>query len=87
MLLVTGVSGSIVICITPLISIMMDQRAKFKHRGLVTEFIGEAQTDSDAIAKVLKGEVQLVFISSEAILNRRYRSMLLSDAYKDKLIA
>ena len=64
----TGTSGSIVVCISPLTSLMMDQRAKYHARGLNAEFVGEAQTDPATKDKVLKGEVQLVFITPEGII-------------------
>ena len=65
----------------------MDQKAKFTPRGIVTEFVGEAQEDQVAIKNVLQGKVQLVFISPEALLhNRAYRSMLLRDTYKQHLV-
>ena len=67
---------------------MMDQRAKFAPLGLSTEFVGEAQEDPTATRKVLEGKIQLVYISPEAILkNWHYRHMLLSEAYKEKLVA
>ena len=44
---------------------MIDQRDEF---GLFSSgFVGEAQVNLDAISKVLKGKVQLVFISPENI--------------------
>ena len=83
-----GNKGSIVVCISPLTSIMMDQRAKFAPLGLSTEFVGEAQEDPTATRRVLEGKIQLVYISPEAILkNWHYRHMLLSEAYKEKLVA
>ena len=36
---------SIVICVSPLTSLMMEQRTRFSHRGLSAEFVGELQTD------------------------------------------
>ena len=84
----TGKSGSIVVCISPLTSLMMDQCAKYAPRGLHAEFVGEAQTDPTTKDKVLKGEVQLVFITPESIIcNSVYRKMLMSVAYKEKLVA
>ena len=83
-----GTSGSIVVCISPLTSLMMDQHAKFTPRGLQTEFVGEGQTNPQKKDKVLRGEVQLVYISPEsAICNRTYRNMFLSSAYKERLVA
>ncbi len=81
-------SISIVVCISPLTSIMVDQHAKFLPRGLRTDFVGEVQTDEDAEKRVLKGESQLVYISPEnRINNPRYRKMLLRQVYKENLVA
>ena len=78
--------GSIVVCVSPLTSLMIDQRSKFTCMS--TEFVGELQTDDDAVARVLKGQVQLVFISPENIIcNSRFRNMLLSERYKEYLVA
>jgi len=66
---------------------MMDQQAIFTPRGLRTEFVGEVQTDVEADKMVLKGAMQLLFISPENILNNiKYRNMLLSTVYKSKLV-
>ena len=54
----------------------------------IAQFVGEAQTDPATKDKVLKGEVQLVFITPEGIIcNSVYQKMLLSVAYTDKLVA
>ena len=58
--------GSIVVCVSPLTSLMMDQKAKFSPKGIITEFVGEEQTDDSAIEKVLCGAVQLLYISPES---------------------
>ena len=47
---------------------MMDQKQKFFPRGIRAEFLGEAQTDQDAIESDLKGHNQLVFISPETMI-------------------
>ena len=74
-------SGSIVVCISPLTSLMMDQCTKFVSRGISAEFIGEAQTSKDAIKRVLSGQAQLVFATPESLVeNERYRNMLQSSA-------
>ncbi len=46
-----GTSGSIVLCISPL---MMDQQKKYAAGGLTVEYVGEAQTDHSAINRVRK---------------------------------
>ena len=67
-----GCKGSIAVIITPLIALMIDQKQSFKHRGIMVEFhVGEAQNDENAAMAVLKGEIQLVYISPESILNNK----------------
>ena len=67
---------------------MMDQRQRFAPTGISVEFVGEAQTDNDACTKVVNGEVQLVYISPESMLNtKRYWHMFQSDSYQNKMIA
>ena len=60
--------SSIVVCVSPLVSLMMDQVSKYSSKGLTTQFLGEAQEDYSVISRVLEGEYQLVFISPEALL-------------------
>ena len=66
---------------------MIDQQAKFTVMGLSTEFVGEAEENREVVSKVLNGDVQLVFISPENLINNKsYRDMLLSVKYKNKLV-
>ena len=85
-------SPSIVVCISPLTSIMVDQHAKFSPRGLKTDFVGQVRLrvmkDEGAEKRVLRGESQQVYISPENLINNTsYRRMLLRQAYKDNLVA
>ena len=57
--------GSIVVCISLLVLLMIDQKKKFSPKGITTEFVGEQQTNRDAIGHVLRGENQLVYKSRE----------------------
>ena len=50
-----------------------------------TEYVGEAQTDRSKTRKVIKESIQLVYTRS-IIETPRYRNMLLSSVYKDKLV-
>ena len=79
---------SIVVCISPLTALMMEQKARFSHRGLSVEFVGELQTDPRSMRNVEEGKVQLLYVSPECILrNPRWREMLLSTVYQCKLAA
>ena len=61
------------VCISPLVSLMVDQQSKFSPKGLSTEYVGEAQRDLAVKCKVLNGDVQLVYISPESlIMNNTY---------------
>ncbi len=44
---------SVVVSISPQISIMMDQHSKFP-RGIKTEFVSEVQTDPEGVKWVIK---------------------------------
>jgi len=65
----SGIDDAIVVCVSPLTSIMMDQREKCQSKGLTAEFLGGAQTDPTAIRKVLQGDVQIVFTSPKNLLD------------------
>lgn len=67
---------------------MIDQRSKFARYGISTEFVGEAQTEKSVVKRVLNGDVQLVYVTPENIVeNPIYRNMLASKAYVKKLVA
>lgn len=67
---------------------MMDQRRAFLLRGVVAEFVGESQTDRDVVKSIVHGDVPLVLISPEnIILNPLFYNMLLSQTYKERLVA
>ena len=46
----------------------MHQLNKFVPKGINCDFVGEAQTDKEAISNVVAGKIQLVFISPEFII-------------------
>ena len=85
---IAGRKGSIAVIITPLIALMIDQKRSFQHKGITVEFVGEAQHDRTAATSVLKGEIQLVYISPECILNNNtFRNMLQKSVYQERLVA
>ena len=66
---------------------MMDQKQKFSE-CLRSEYIGEAQADPDVKDRVLKGEVQLLFLTPETLINNKtFRNMLLFPPYQQNLVA
>ena len=83
-----GRSGSIILCISPLTSLMLEQRNKFTMQGVSCEFVGELLQDVESMTNVRKGLVQLLFISPESLLsNPRWREMLLLPVYQEKVVA
>ena len=84
----TGVTNSIAVCVSPLTAIMQEQARRFTAAGIKSGFVGEAQKDPDVRQKVLDGDLNLVYISPENLINNsRYRNMLLSPRYKQSLIS
>ena len=75
------------IVITPLIALMVDQKQNLIQMGISVEFVGEAQCSEEAVQSVVKGEIQLVFISPESMLNNKFRNMLQKNKYQDHLVA
>jgi len=57
-----GGEGAIVICVSPLTLLMIDQRTKFAPRGLLAEFVGEMQCDPLALDSIHEGRVKLLLI-------------------------
>ena len=83
-----GRKGSITVIITPLIALMLDHKQCFEHKGMAVEFVGEAQDDESAVMAMLKGEIQLVYISPGCILNiKKFQSMLQKSPYQERLVA
>jgi len=81
-------SGSIVVVVTPLTALMLDQKKKFTDLGVITEYVGSAQDDEAAVAAVLQGKIQLVYISPECIIsNKKFRGMFQKDVYQKNLVA
>ena len=67
---------------------MVDQKRNFMHMGITVEFVGDSQDNGVAIKSVLKGDVQLLYISPESILNnKKFRYMLQKCRYQEKLVA
>ena len=63
---------------------MMDQQAKYSLTGLKVEFVGEAQTDLSRKKKVLNGDVQLVFITPENIIEKKvYRDVTVTNLSRE----
>ena len=83
-----GTGTSIVVCISPLTAIMIEQQQKFLQKGIKAEFVGEAQVDNAVVKRVLQGDLQLLYISPENLLNNhKFRSMLLSQKYIQNMVA
>jgi len=79
--------GVTVIVLTPLISLMIDQKDRFVKRGIQAEFVGKAHENTEAMSAVVNGDIQLVYISPESLLfHLQFRNMLLSDKYKKKFM-
>lgn len=65
--LVGGRRQKIVVIVAPLNAFMEDQVALFKSRGLKASFVGVSLSTKEEDA-VIKGDIQLVFMSPETIL-------------------
>ena len=77
---------SIVLCISPLVALTRDQKAKFSPRGLRTEYVGD--DDKSAYEAVKAGDCQLVYMTPESLFsNPDWWEMLRSPVYQSSLVA
>ena len=60
---------------------MVDQHEKFIISGLKTEYLCESNYNKETEVNIIKGEVQLVYISPESLL--KYQRMLLSNSLQE----
>ena len=80
-----GRKGSIVVCVSALVALMMDQQVKLRSRGLRAEYVEDELSDAKGVQE---GKVELVLISPEALLtNLKCRDMLRSTPYQENLVA
>lgn len=72
---------------SPLVSLMKDQVKCLKEKGINASSIGE-KDDVDSLNKILRGEINIVFSSPEAVLaNDRWREIVCSPVYQQNVIA
>ena len=78
-------SVSIVVVVSPLVSLMKDQVRSYRKKGLACTFIGEEAQDAEELA-VQNGEYQVVYSSPESLLTvRKWRDMLSSELYTEQV--
>ena len=65
---------------------MLDQREKLFQKGIMVDFVGDAQRDEEENA--ISGKIHLLCISPENLINNKnFHDMLHSDVYKENLKA
>lgn len=80
-------SFPIAVIVSPLISIMKDQTREFSGRGLSSIYVTSSISREEELS-VLQGRFSMVYISPELLLCcDKYREMLRSDIYKERMIA
>ena len=81
----TALRESIVIVVSPLISLMQDQVRAMIERNVTAVYIGGA--DDMLEAEICAGNYQLVYCSPESLLtDNRWRDMLQSPIYCERLV-
>lgn len=79
---------SVAIVISPLSSLMIDQKARFLPRGISAEFIGEMQHDDLAMKRIKDGEHQLVLMTPENLFHGSgVRDLLMYRSFQEKIVA
>ena len=79
--------SSIVLVVSPLISLMKDQVKHFAAKGISAGYVSSELENKDMQDSIMRGEYQLVFISPEALLGTlRWRALLCESTYRQRLI-
>ena len=80
-------SSSVVVVISPLKALMLDQAQIFNAKGIEAIYAGD-ELDAKSMDSVKSGKYALVFISPEAIIGGcMWREMLRSQIYQENLVA
>lgn len=83
----TSPQQSIVVVISPLVSLMKDQVSALRAKGIKACYTGGGDTEK-FIEEVHEGQYQVVFSSPENILaNDTWREMLTNETYEENLVA
>ena len=79
--------SAIVLVISPLVSLIKDQVRHLKQKGINASLIGPEQDTGDR-RKILKGEMNIVYSSPEAMLaNNEWREVVSSSIYQRNVVA
>ena len=80
---------SIVVVVSPLKALMMDQVQTFSTKGVKAAFLGVGDIEGSSTGdQVEKGEISLVFMSPESMITGcRWREMFRSAVYQENLVA
>ena len=77
---------SMVLVVSPLVALMMDQVASLANRGVRAIHVS-SELDEKAIEEIHEGKYQILFFSPEQLLqNLAWREMLLSPIYNKNLV-
>ena len=78
--------SSMIVVISPLISLVRDQVNSLTKKGLSAIYVGDV-CDDNTISRVHEGHYQVIFFSPELILrNETWRDMITSSVYRDNLV-
>lgn len=77
--------SSIILCVSPLVSLMMDQVSKYSSQGLSAQYVGDHREGMSSISRrITDGVYQLVIITPEALFrSKHWHDMLLSSKYQE----
>ena len=75
----------IALIVEPTAAIMRDQVSRLLSVGISAAFINHEQDDPNVKHAVVQGKYKFVYISPESLSLPRFREMLYSDQYQEKL--
>ena len=74
--------------VSPLTSLVIDQKGRVLPRGISAKFLGEAQHDARALQPAREGLHQLVFLTPENLFHgQNIRETLMAESFQSKFIS
>ena len=77
----------ITVVISPLVSLMTEQVSRMNELGVKASLVGELQKDKIIKGEIIRGEVELLFITPEAISESVWQKVLASSVYQNRIKA
>ncbi len=83
----TEIKDSVVLVISPLSGLLVEQTRRLLSFGINAAFLGDFHKDDSVRQAVIDTNVAVLFINPEAVLHSKWRAILSSERYNKRIRA